>query len=79
MLQYRYTRATDEKREILFDAFLILTSKCFAKATTPVAILKVGEEEHRRDMSHSPSAGQWQNHEEKSLLNHPAVPPRESK
>lgn len=40
LLKYVPTRATEKKRKILFDAFLLQTSKCFPKARSPIAMLK---------------------------------------
>lgn len=48
LLKYIPTRATEKKRKILFDAFLLQTSKCFPKASSPVAILKKGKREKER-------------------------------
>lgn len=79
LLKYRYTHATDQNRKILFDAFLLLTSKCFTKASIPVAILKIGKEKHRGEC-HGPAATQRHSHKENlGLLHHPAVSTREFK
>lgn len=62
----KYSHATGYNREILFDACLLENSKCFNKVNIPAAILKLGEEKHRRE-GHDPSATQQQGQEE----NHP--------